>query len=86
VLVEGGSRLATSLFASGLVDRAIVAVAPIIVGSGKEAVGDLGIVRIADAVRIAEPAVHLAGHDVIVAGDVVTSRPAAAGPHRRSIA
>jgi riboflavin biosynthesis pyrimidine reductase len=86
VLVEGGSRLATSLFASGLVDRAIVAVAPIIVGSGKEAVGDLGIVRIADAVRIAEPAVHLAGHDVIVAGDVVASRPAAAGPHRRSIA
>jgi GTP cyclohydrolase II len=86
VLVEGGSRLATSLFASGLVDRAIVAVAPIIVGSGKEAVGDLGVVRIADAVRIAEPAVHLAGHDVIVAGDVVASRPAAAGPHRRSIA
>jgi 3,4-dihydroxy 2-butanone 4-phosphate synthase/GTP cyclohydrolase II len=73
LLVEGGSRVATSLLARGLVDRAVVAVAPIIVGAGTDAVGDLGIVRIADAVRIVDPSVHRAGTDVIVAGDV---RPA----------
>ena len=80
VLVEGGSRLVTSLLAAGLVDRAIVSVAPIIVGAGTDAIGDLGIGRISDAMRLGGAKVHLAGEDVIVAGDVVApSQVAAAG-------
>ncbi len=83
LLVEGGSRLATSLLAGGHVDRAIVSVAPLILGAGRDAVGDLGAYRIADALRLADRTVHVAGEDVVLAGDVVSpvaARPDAAVP------
>ncbi len=43
VLVEGGAKLLTSLLLRGLWDAATVFTAPLILGQGIEAVGDLGI-------------------------------------------
>jgi GTP cyclohydrolase II len=71
LLVEGGARVVTSLLARGLVDRAIVSVSPMILGAGRDAVGELGIRRIGEAVRLANRMVHVAGEDLLIAGDVV---------------
>jgi riboflavin-specific deaminase-like protein len=74
LLVEGGARLITSMLAAGTVDRLIVGLAPRIIGAGTEAVGDLGVDRVGDGLRLANRAAHLAGEDVLLAWDV---RPAA---------
>jgi GTP cyclohydrolase II len=71
LLVEGGARVVTSMLAGGLVDRAIVSVSPMILGTGRDAVGQLGIRRIGEALRLANRSVHLAGEDLLIAGDVV---------------
>jgi GTP cyclohydrolase II len=73
VLVEGGPRLVTSLLAAELVDRAIVSVSPILIGAGRDAVGDLGIERVAEAPRLESRVVHVAGPDLLLAGDVVAT-------------
>ncbi|MFN2587658.1 MAG: GTP cyclohydrolase II [Actinomycetota bacterium] len=70
LLVEGGQRVITSLLAARCVDRAVVAIAPIVLGSGIDSVADLGIERVEDGVTLANRAVVLAGADVVVAGDV----------------
>jgi riboflavin-specific deaminase-like protein len=70
LLVEGGSRVITSFFAEKLVDRLVVGIAPTIMGAGIDAVGDLGVARVADSVRLTNRSVHQAGGDLLVAGDV----------------
>jgi GTP cyclohydrolase II len=70
VLVEGGGRVITSFFAERLVDRLIVAIAPTIMGTGVDAVGDLGVTRVAQGVRLTNRSVHRAGEDLLVAADV----------------
>lgn len=70
LLVEGGSRVITSLFAHRLVDRLVVAVAPIILGTGIPAVGALGTTRVADGVRLSEAQVFSAGQDLLLSYDV----------------
>src|SRR6266704_3127757 len=42
LLVEGGARVITSLLRERAVDRVVVALAPLLLGKGTEAVGDLG--------------------------------------------
>jgi len=86
VLVEGGARVITSMLAQGLVDRLIVSVAPTLIGSGREAVGDLGVARMDEALHLADRQVHVVGDDLVISGDVQPARPAlaaeaeAAGP------
>jgi riboflavin biosynthesis pyrimidine reductase len=75
LLVEGGSRVLTSLLAAGFVDRLVVSVSPTIIGSGTEAVGQLGTRRIAEGLRLANRSVHLAGDDVLLAWDLVEREP-----------
>jgi GTP cyclohydrolase II len=70
LLVEGGARVITSFFAEKLVDRLVVGIAPTIMGAGIDAVGDLGIARVADSVRLTNRSVHQAGGDLLVAADV----------------
>jgi GTP cyclohydrolase II len=70
LLVEGGSRVITSLLGAGVVDRLIVGVAPTIIGQGIEAVGSLGVTSIADGIRLVNRSIHVAGDDVLLAGDV----------------
>jgi riboflavin biosynthesis pyrimidine reductase len=68
VLVEGGSGIITSLLAARLVDRVVVAVAPKIIGSGVDAVGDLGITRLGDAITFSSLKVRKLGPDVVFDG------------------
>jgi diaminohydroxyphosphoribosylaminopyrimidine deaminase/5-amino-6-(5-phosphoribosylamino)uracil reductase len=49
VMVEGGSRIIAAFLAAGLVDELIVYQAPLILGSGKSTIADLGIRTLADA-------------------------------------
>lgn len=70
LLVEGGQRVITSLLHARVVDRLIVAVAPLLIGSGINGVGELGIERVADGLGLQNRVVALAGSDVVVACDV----------------
>jgi GTP cyclohydrolase II len=74
MLVEGGAQVITSLLRQGLVDRLAVCVAPIVLGSGVEAIGDLGIADLARARGLRHLDVRRLGHDVIVSGEVTASR------------
>ena len=71
VLVEGGARVITSFLSSGLADRLVVAISPRVLGSGTEAVRDLGITEVAGSIRLEDRAVHVVGDDLLVAGDLV---------------
>jgi riboflavin-specific deaminase-like protein len=70
LLVEGGGRVITSVLEAGVVDRLIVGVAPTIIGQGTDAVGALGITRVADGVRLTNRAVHFVGDDVLFCWNV----------------
>ncbi|MDQ3891205.1 MAG: GTP cyclohydrolase II [Actinomycetota bacterium] len=73
LLVEGGARVITSFFAENLVDRLVVGIAPTIMGAGVDAVGDLGVARVAESVHLANRSVHQAGEDLVLAADVRVS-------------
>ena len=49
VLVEGGAGAASAFLAADLVDRLLLYRAPILIGGGKPALGDIGLVNLADA-------------------------------------
>ncbi|WP_091532567.1 bifunctional diaminohydroxyphosphoribosylaminopyrimidine deaminase/5-amino-6-(5-phosphoribosylamino)uracil reductase RibD [Microlunatus soli] len=51
VLIEGGPGVAATFLEAGLVDELISYIAPVLLGAGPAAVGDLGIWRIDDALR-----------------------------------
>ncbi|MBD0291619.1 MAG: dihydrofolate reductase family protein, partial [Thermoleophilia bacterium] len=70
LLVEGGARVITSFLSDRLVDRLVVGIAPAIMGTGVDAVGDLGVARAAESMRLRNRSVHLAGDDILVAADV----------------
>jgi GTP cyclohydrolase II len=70
VMVEGGSRVITSALRERLADRVVVAVAPILLGTGTDAVGDLGAGLVSDGLRLANRTVHQLGPDLVVAGDL----------------
>jgi len=52
VFLEGGPTLAAAFLEAGFVDEVVVYVAPMLLGSGTSAVGDLGITTIADALHL----------------------------------
>ncbi|MCA5893590.1 bifunctional diaminohydroxyphosphoribosylaminopyrimidine deaminase/5-amino-6-(5-phosphoribosylamino)uracil reductase RibD [Isoptericola sp. NEAU-Y5] len=52
VLLEGGPTLAAAFWRAGLVDEVVAYVAPVLLGLGTPAVGDLGIGTVADAARL----------------------------------
>ncbi|MDQ3761783.1 MAG: GTP cyclohydrolase II RibA [Actinomycetota bacterium] len=70
LLVEGGARVITSLFSARLVDRLVVGTAPKIIGAGTEAVGDLGVMRVAQGISLRNRCVYVTTDDVITAWDV----------------
>jgi diaminohydroxyphosphoribosylaminopyrimidine deaminase/5-amino-6-(5-phosphoribosylamino)uracil reductase len=51
LLVEGGAGAASSFLAADLVDRLLIYRAPILIGEGKEAIGDIGLSNLGDAHR-----------------------------------
>ena len=52
VFLEGGPTLAAAFVRAGLVDEVVTYVAPMLLGSGRTAVGDLGVGTIADALHL----------------------------------
>ena len=70
VLVEGGAQVITGLLARRLVDRLIVAVAPVVLGSGTEAVDRLDVARVSDGIQLVNRLVVPVGDDVLLAWDV----------------
>ena len=52
VFLEGGPTLAGAFLREGLVDEVVTYVAPMLLGAGRSAVGDLGIANIAAALRL----------------------------------
>jgi GTP cyclohydrolase II len=71
LLVEGGARVITSFFVEKFVDRLVVGIAPTIMGAGIDAVGDLGVARVAESIQLTNRSVHRAGGDLVVAADVI---------------
>ena len=53
VFLEGGPTLAAAFWRAGLIDEVVTYVAPVLLGSGRAAVADLGIGTIADAAHLA---------------------------------
>ncbi|HEX6817794.1 MAG TPA: RibD family protein [Ktedonobacterales bacterium] len=70
VLVEGGARIITSLLRERLVDRLVVTIAPKVLGAGIEAVGDLGIEDLANALTLGDLHVQRYGPDLVLDGRV----------------
>lgn len=52
VFLEGGPTLAAAFLQAGLVDEVVTYVAPMLLGAGRAAVGELGITTIADALHL----------------------------------
>jgi diaminohydroxyphosphoribosylaminopyrimidine deaminase/5-amino-6-(5-phosphoribosylamino)uracil reductase len=52
VFLEGGPTLAAAFLAAGLVDEVVAYVAPMLLGAGRSALGDLGITTIAGALHL----------------------------------
>lgn len=52
VFLEGGPTLAAAFLRAGLVDQVVAYVAPMLLGAGRSAVGDLGVTTIADALAL----------------------------------
>jgi riboflavin-specific deaminase-like protein len=77
LMVEGGRAVITSLFAAGKVDRLVVSISPTVIGAGIEAVGDLGVARVTEGVRLTNRVFCLADDDVLLGWDV---EPRAAPP------
>lgn len=51
ILLEGGPTLAAAFLRAGLIDEVVVYIAPMLLGAGRVAVGDLGIETLAGALR-----------------------------------
>lgn len=49
LMVEGGAETAAAFLAADLVDRLLIYRAPILIGAGKSAIGDLGLTSLAEA-------------------------------------
>jgi diaminohydroxyphosphoribosylaminopyrimidine deaminase/5-amino-6-(5-phosphoribosylamino)uracil reductase len=64
VLLEGGPTLAAAFLRDGLVDEAVVHLAPKLLGAGAPLVGDLGITGIGNALTLTVTGLTHLGGDV----------------------
>ena len=82
VLVEGGPTLAAAFLAAGLVDEVHAYVAPVLLGSGRPAMADLGVTTIGDAVRLTTRSVIPLGPDVLVVATAQARTTTRTAPRR----
>jgi diaminohydroxyphosphoribosylaminopyrimidine deaminase/5-amino-6-(5-phosphoribosylamino)uracil reductase len=64
VWLEGGPTVAAAFLSAGLVDEVIAYLAPVFLGSGPAAVGDLGIQTIDQALRLTPLEITTIGPDI----------------------
>jgi diaminohydroxyphosphoribosylaminopyrimidine deaminase / 5-amino-6-(5-phosphoribosylamino)uracil reductase len=70
LLVEGGAAVITTILREQLADRAVIIVAPKIAGKGIEAIGDLGITSMDEALRFTCRKMVKKGGDLIMDGRI----------------
>ncbi len=70
LLVEGGAKVITELLRQHLVDRLVVACAPVILGRGLAAVGDLSVARVSQGISLTNRSLFVMDDDVMLAWDV----------------
>ncbi|MBN1290674.1 MAG: bifunctional diaminohydroxyphosphoribosylaminopyrimidine deaminase/5-amino-6-(5-phosphoribosylamino)uracil reductase RibD [Candidatus Latescibacteria bacterium] len=68
LLCEGGAVLATALIKKKLADKVIVTISPKIIGNGINAINDIGIKNINNAIELKEVEIEHIEHDVIISG------------------
>jgi diaminohydroxyphosphoribosylaminopyrimidine deaminase/5-amino-6-(5-phosphoribosylamino)uracil reductase len=68
VLIEGGARVASSALHAGVVDKVTWFVAPLLIGQGREALGEYSVEKLADAPRLRDVQVERLGEDILVSG------------------
>jgi riboflavin biosynthesis pyrimidine reductase len=68
--VEGGASLITSMLRDHRVRRLVVSIAPMVLGSGIEAVGELDILRLRDALTFRRASFTQVGPDVVFDGEL----------------
>lgn len=66
LLVEGGAAVATTFLKENLVDRLLVILTPKIIGNGINAIGDLGIRRMDDALGFSFQRITRLGDDLVL--------------------
>jgi diaminohydroxyphosphoribosylaminopyrimidine deaminase / 5-amino-6-(5-phosphoribosylamino)uracil reductase len=74
VMVEGGGKLHTACLSAGLIGRAHVFVAPILLGGDGEPrwIGNLGTRSVADGLRLRDVEHEILGEDLLVTGRVAS--------------
>jgi 3,4-dihydroxy 2-butanone 4-phosphate synthase/GTP cyclohydrolase II len=70
LLVEGGAGVITSMIRERRVSRLVVSIAPLVLGAGIEAIGDLDILRLRDALSFRRASFTQLGPDVIFDGEL----------------
>jgi diaminohydroxyphosphoribosylaminopyrimidine deaminase/5-amino-6-(5-phosphoribosylamino)uracil reductase len=70
LLVEGGAKVITSFLNRGLADRIMVVSAPIIIGEGLSAVGDLNVKTIDRSIKLFNVESKRIGVDCLIIGDL----------------
>lgn len=63
ILVEAGPALGSALFAAGVIDEIILYQAPLLLGSGKSWLEDIGVASIKDAYALTAPSISACGPD-----------------------
>jgi diaminohydroxyphosphoribosylaminopyrimidine deaminase/5-amino-6-(5-phosphoribosylamino)uracil reductase len=70
LMVEGGAETITSFLRLNLADKIIAIIAPKIMGTGTDAVGELNITDISKALKLSFKRVYRSGEDIVVEGRV----------------
>ena len=80
LVLEGGPQLATAFLRAGAVDEIHAYLAPVHLGAGAAAVGDLDVTTIGEALRWRTEHVERLGEDVLLIARTATGDPAAGHP------
>ena len=70
VMIEGGTEVNSSAIKAGIVDKIVIFAAPKIIGSGKGAIGNLGIKKIDRAINLKNTKTEKVGNDLMIEGDL----------------
>ncbi len=70
ILLEGGGQLAAAALRARAVDQLRIFVAPCLIGEGVPGIGELGIRRLADALRLEQVALRRLDADILYTAEV----------------
>lgn len=68
ILIEGGAHVAGAALESGIVDKVMFFIAPMLLGAGQAVLNGAGVERLADAHRLRELQIERLGDDVMISG------------------